>query len=174
MRLGTQHTTLAVVLWLALFAAPAVVQHGLSSWWAPWGLPSLAAAFIFAVLAGTVHATRILREHVHRRAAQGATQKGPGSAVDNPDTQAEESAEEEHGAAPEEEPDQVISTALEELEPQNYMDLARALQEMNRHGEALEVLARVAEHNQGDYGQALARALRRMRRQWPQDPPAPA
>ena len=75
-------------------------------------------------------------------------------------------------ALDEPEPDTAIAEALDELEPENLTDLVRALQEMGRHGDALEVLARMAELKEGDYREDMAQALRRMRRQLRPEPSA--
>ena len=181
---------LAVPLFLALIAAPAVMQEGLVSLWAGWGIPLLGAAAAFALLAGLMRGAAALGSLRQRRRAGAARDGGEpadadadaresaGGAAEDAEADAEaegdEDAEAEGGAGGDEaaegeeeivEPDPVLSEALDELEEENFMDLARALQEMGRHGEALEVLARVAELKEGGHGEEVARALRRMRRQ---------
>ena len=176
---------LAAPLLIALLAAPAIMQEGLVSLWAGWGIPLLAAAGAFALLAGLMRGVWALGSLKPRRRAGTARDGGEpaeadaetdarerGSAADAEADDAEKAeteaeAEDDEPADDEEpvEPDPVMSEALDELEEENFMDLARALQEMGRHGEALEVLARVAEQEEGGHGEEVARALRRMRRQ---------
>ena len=180
---------LALPLFLALIAAPAIMQEGLVSLWAGWGIPLLGAAGVFALLAGLMRGAWALGRLRPRRRADPARDGGdpdePETDADEPKSGADaaEKGEEEAGTAAgtegeakdddgaedgEEEvvePDPVLSEALDELEDENFMDLARALQEMGRHGDALEVLARAAELKEGGYGEEVARALRRMRRQ---------
>ena len=55
-----------------------------------------------------------------------------------------------------------LADALSELQPDNFMDLARALQEMGRDADALEVLARVIERKEGESREEVAEALRRL------------
>ena len=70
-------------------------------------------------------------------------------------------------------PDTELAEALSELEPANFLDLARAFQEMGRDAEALEVLALIVEAKQGENAEEVADALRRMRRKFePHDPGA--
>lgn len=152
---------LAVPLFIALFAAPAVMQEGLISLWTPWGLPLLAAAGVFAVLAGVTRMAWALGGGKSR--ARKEEQGGEPAAAD------EQAGADDPGGKEEAGPDLVLSEALNELEAENLMDLVRALQEMERHGDALEVLARVAELKEGDYSEEVARALRRMRRQLRQE-----
>ena len=164
MRRYRRSTTLTVPLFIALFAAPAIMQEGLVSLWAPWGLPLLTAAGLFAVLAGMIGVAWVLgSSRPWRRARKAEDGGGEPAAADEQASASNSDGEEEVG------PDLVLSEALNELEPENFMDLVRALQEMGRHGDALEVLARVAELNEGDYSEEVARALRRMRRQLHQE-----
>ncbi len=162
---------LAVPLFIALFAAPAIIQEGLISLWAPWGLPLLAAAVVFAALAGVMRGAWALGGHLllARKAKDGsqpaaADERAPAGEEGEGEGTVDDGEEEEEEKE-EIKPDLVLSEALNELEPENFMDLVRALQEMGRHGDALEVLARVAELKEGDYGEEVARALRRMRHQ---------
>ena len=163
MRRYKRHTTVSVPLFIALLAAPAIVQEGLLSLWAPWGLPLLAAAGVFTVLAGLIGLARALSSgKTSPRTRKAGEDREPTASEERAST--DDSREEE-----EVEPDLVLSEALNELEPGNLMDLVRALQEMGRHGDALEVLARVSELKEGDYTEEVARALRRMRRQLQQE-----
>ncbi len=156
---------LAVPLFIALAATPAIMQEGLISPWASWGIPLLAAASVFAVLAGAISGMWVAVDagKVWRRERKAQVEDEADGAIDR-----EAAVEDE--AEPEREPDLALSEALSELGPENYMDLVRALQEMERHDDALEVLARVTEMMAGDYGEEIARALRRMRRQLHREP----
>ena len=190
---------LALPLFLALIAAPAIMQEGLVSLWAGWGIPLLGAAGAFALLAGLMRgawalgslkpgrragAARAGGEPDEAVAAAGEPESGAdaaekGEGEEKAGTGAEAEGAEDDAAGDDEaihdeaaedeeevvEPDPVLSEALDELEDENFMDLARALQEMGRHGDALEVLARAAELKEGGYGEEVARALRRMRLQ---------
>ena len=172
---------LAAPLFLALFAAPAIMQEGLVSLWKPWGFPLLTAAGVFALLSLVVCGAWALGAAV-RAGGERESLDGGDSAEDGaeaaageagPATMAAEGAVEADEEADDEiddGPDLVLSEALSELEPENFMDLVRALQEMGRHGEALEVLARASEMQQGEYAEQIARALRRMRRQLGEEP----
>ncbi len=165
MRPYGRNTTLAVSLFIALVAAPAIPQEGLFSLWA-WGLSLVFAVLTFGVLSGIMLgapavAGRFIRG-AHAKKAGEASRGGDGSEEERP------------GRADDEitvEPDAVLSEALGELEPGNYMDLVRALQEMGRDAEALEVLAHIAEAGDDEYGEEVAEALRRMRdRLTPENP----
>ena len=162
---------LALPLFLALIAAPAIMQEGLVSLWAGWGIPLLGAAGAFALLAGLMRGAWALGSLKPGRRAGAARAGGePDEAVaaaGEPESGADAAIHDEAAEDEEEvvEPDPVLSEALDELEDENFMDLARALQEMGRHGDALEVLARAAELKEGGYGEEVARALRRMRLQ---------
>lgn len=165
MRRHRRNTTLTVPLLIALLTAPAIVQEGLVSLWAPWGVPLFSAAIVFTTLAGVGGLAWALGRGKPSRRSQ-----------ENRETAVCASQESTAGpnAAEEAEADIALTEALDELEPENLMDLVRALQEMGRHGDALEVLARMAELQDNDYRQDVARALRRMRRQLEREPFASA
>jgi len=163
MRRHRRNTALAVPLFIALLAAPAIVQEGLVSPWASWGLPLLAAAGVFVALAGVIGLARTLGSGKPSPEARESCGKA---------ASARQEPVGDSGAAEEAEPDMALAEALDELEPESLMDLVGALQEMGRHGDALEVLARLAELKEGDYREDMARALRRMRRQWRPEPSA--
>ena len=160
---------LAVPLLVALLAAPAIVQEGLVSFWASWGLPLLAAAAVFAVLMAVVLGPLAVRRRLSRRSEP----EEPEPEEDEPaaDDDDVEGAEEtpEVDQEPTIEPDTALADALSELQPDNFMDLARALQEMGRDADALEVLARVIEGKQGESGEEVAQALRRLGHKLKQD-----
>ncbi len=164
---------LVAPLFIALVAAPSIMQEGLVSLWAPWGVPLAAAAGVFAMLAGAIRVARTLgglprRARKAQDGGEPASADGPGFADAGHDNQEEEGTKKEKEAAEEEQdaaqPDLMRSEALKEMGPENLMDLALALQEMGRHGDALEALARVTELQEGDYGKEVAQALRRTRR----------
>ncbi len=189
MRRHRRNATLAVPLFIALLAAPAIVQEGLVSMWVSWGLPLLSAAGVFGVLAGVANLTWTLgggkpspearesREKAASAKQQPAADSGAAEEPE-PDMALAEALDEPEPdtaiaeALDEPEPDTAIAEALDELEPENLTDLVRALQEMGRHGDALEVLARMAELKEGDYREDMAQALRRMRRQLRPEPSA--
>ena len=176
MRRHRRNATLAVPLFIALLAAPAIVQEGLVSMWVSWGLPLLSAAGVFGVLAGVANLTWTLGGGKPSPEARESREKAA-SAKQQPaaDSGAAEEPEPDMALAEaldEPEPDTAIAEALDELEPENLTDLVRALQEMGRHGDALEVLARMAELKEGDYREDMAQALRRMRRQLRPEPSA--
>ena len=150
---------LAVPLLVALLAAPAIVQEGLVSFWASWGLPLLAAAAVFAVLMALVLGPLAVRRRLSRRSEpEREEDESPEDAGDVED--AEEASE--AGQEPAIQPDTALADALSELQPDNFMDLARALQEMGRDADALEVLARVIERKEGESREEVAEALRRL------------
>lgn len=156
MRRNRRDTILPVSLFIAFLLSPAVLQQGLFSPWA-WGAPLLFAALAFAVLSAMLLGAPSLAA---RFAAGRKAGNGAGEAAQGRDSNGEEAgspAQEETAPGP----DQELADALRELEPANYMDLVRALQEMGRVADALEVLAHVAEA--GDRGDEVAQALRRMR-----------
>ncbi len=165
MRPYGRNTTLAVSLFIALVAAPAIPQEGLFSLWA-WGLSLVFAVLTFGVLSGIMLgapavAGRFFRGEDAKKAGDASRGRNGGG-------------EEQPGRADGEitvEPDAVLSEALGELEPENHMDLVRALQEMGQDAEALEVLAHIAEARDDEYGEEVAEALRRMRdRLTPENP----
>ena len=153
---------LAVSLFIALLVSPAVLQEGLFSLWALWGAPLLSAALVFSVLSGLIlgppRAARMFS-----RAGRGRSKKNGEASRGR--TGGEENAEEPERAAGEIAvgPDAALADAMSELDPDNYMDLARALQEMGRDADALEVLAHVVEAREGEHAAELAEALRRTR-----------
>ncbi len=161
---------LAVPLLVALLAAPAIVQEGLVSFWASWGLPLLAAAAVFAVLMAVVLGPLAVRRRLSRRSEpdpeeeseepEPEPEEDEPAVVDGDVEDAEEASEADQ--EPTIEPDTALADALSELQPDNFMDLARALQEMGRDADALEVLARVIEGKQGESGEEVAQALRRL------------
>lgn len=154
---------LAVPLLVALLAAPAIVQEGLVSFWASWGLPLLAAAAVFAVLMAVVLGPLAVRRRLSRRSKPDPEEQPEEDepAADGSDVEgAEETPEVDQ--EPTIQPDTALADALSELQPDNFMDLARALQEMGRDADALEVLARVIEGKQGESGEEVAQALRRL------------
>lgn len=152
---------LAVSLFIALLVSPAVPQEGLFSLWALWGAPLLSAALVFSVLSGLIlgppRAARMFS-----RAGRGRSKKDGEASRGR---SGEENAEEPESTAGEIAvgPDAALADAMSELDPENYMDLARALEEMGRDAEALEVLAHIVEAREGENAAELAAALRRMR-----------
>lgn len=150
---------LAVSLFIALLVSPAVPQEGLFSPWALWGVPLLSAALVFSVLSGI-----ILGPPRVARIFSGAGSKKNGDASRGRDGGKAE-ADKPEGAAGEfmVGPDAALADAMSELGPENYMDLARALEEMGRDADALEVLAHIVEAREEENAGELAEALRRMR-----------
>ena len=177
---------LAVPLFAALAITPAVTQEGLFSFWSLWGVPLLASAAVFAVLAGMVLGSRALAaRYAGRRVAAGEDGEANGEPAADEDGEAngepaagEEPAEVEPAAQAGEEEEREaevsLGDALSELAPENFMDLARALQEMGRDADTLEVLARVVEGREGEHGDEVAEALRRLRRKLDQESSASA
>lgn len=157
MRRNRRNTILAVSLFIAFSLSPAVVQQGLFSPWV-WGAPLFFAAVAFAVLSAMLLGAPSLaaRFAAARKGGNETGEAAPARAGGS--GEATDPARDE--TAPE--PDREMADALGELEPANYMDLVRALQEMGRDADALEVLAHVAEA--GERGGEVAQALRRMRR----------
>ena len=154
---------LAIPLLVALLAAPAIVQEGLVSYWASWGLPWLAALGLFGFALAIIAGPPALARRFTRRRETDTKDSEPSedSANEEAATEAEDEAEQE--------PHTSLSQALSELQPDNFMDLARALQEMGRDADTLEVLARVIERKEGDYDDEVAAALRRLRHKLRQD-----
>lgn len=150
---------LAVSLFIALLISPAVPQEGLLSPWVLWGLPLLSAALVFSVLSGIILGPpRVVRIF----SGAGSKKKGEASGSrDGRDREAEKSerADDEIVVGP----DAALADAMAELDPENYMDLARALEEMGRDADALEVLAHIVGAREDDSADELAEALRRMR-----------
>lgn len=161
MRPYLRNATLAVSLFIALLVSPAIPQEGLFSLWAFGGVPLLSAVLVFAVLSGIIlgppRLARILSGARARAKKDGAASRSRGEGGDEEETP--EGAVDEIMVAP----DAALADAMSELDPENYMDLARALQEMGRDAEALEVLAHIVEAREGENAEELAEALRRMR-----------
>lgn len=156
MRRNSRDTIRAVSLFIAFSLSPAVLQQGLFSPWA-WGAPLLFAALGFAVLSAMLLGAPSL---AGKCAAARRGGNKAGEAGQDRDGEEAGSPEQEETALG---PDKELADALGELEPANYMDLVRALQEMGRNADALEVLAHVAEAEAGGRGEEVAQALRRMR-----------
>ena len=158
MRWDRRNMTRAVSLFVAFSLSPAVLQQGLFSPWA-WGAPLFFAALAFAALSAMLLGAPALagKFAAARKSGNkaGESAQGRDSDGENPASPAQQEA------APG--PDRELAHALGELEPANYMDLVRALQEMGRDADALEVLAHVAEAEAGERGGEVAQALRRMR-----------
>ena len=151
--------TLAVSLFIALLISPAVPQEGLFSPWVLWGVPLLTAALVFSVLSGLVFGpARVARMF----SAGGPKKSGEASQGLEGDT-AEASGLERSAGDFVVGPDAALADAMSELDPANYLDLARALEEMGRDADALEVLAHIVEAREGENADELAEALRRMR-----------
>lgn len=150
---------LAVSLFIALLISPAVPQEGLFSSWVLWGVPLLTAALVFSVLSGIIlgppRVARILSGAVTKKKDEASAGRNSG----------EEEAETPERAGDEiiVGPDAALADAMSELDPENYMDLARALEEMGRDADALEVLAHIVEAREDEKAAELAEALRRMR-----------
>lgn len=158
MRRNRRNAILAVSLFIAFLLSPAMLQQGLFSPWA-WGTPLLFAALAFAALSAMLLGAPFLAGKF-TAARKGGNKAG--ETAQGRDSDGEEAASPaQQEAAPE--PDRELADALGELEPANYMDLVRALQEMGRDADALEVLAHVAEAEAGERGEEVAQALRRMR-----------
>lgn len=171
---------LAGPLAVALLAAPGAFREEMAPLWVSRGLPLLAALGLFAAALAFVAGPLALARRIARRSESPIGERG---ALEG---SADAGAAEDEGGAPEEaakaaaaaggkagsEPDVALGEALSELRPENYLDLARALQEMDRDAEALEVLARVVERGEGSHGGEVAAALRRLRGRL--QPPGPA
>lgn len=166
---------LAVPLFVALVISPAIVQEGLRSFWVSWGQPLLVSAAVFAVLTGIVLGpANLIGKYVRRRA----------HAIENSEKadlleKLEELADGERtaGAGDVATVKIALADALSELEPENFinfMDLARALQEMGRDADTLEVLAHVLEGKDIQHGEEVAEVLRRLRRKLSRENPASA
>lgn len=155
---------LAVSLFVALVLTPAIVQEGLASFWVSLGQPLLTFAALLAVLMGlALGPVAVVRGIARRRALTGA---GGEADREPPDGEEPHDGEEPQDAGEEQQDETEVSLAdaLSELEPDNFMDLARALQEMGRDADTLEVLARVVEGRESEHGDEVAEALRRLRR----------
>ena len=150
---------LAVSLFIALLVSPAVPQEGLFSPWVLWGVPLLSAALVFSVLSGIMlgppRLVRIFSGAASKKDDESSRDPDGGEAeADKPDRGTDEIVVG---------PDAALADAMSELDPENYMDLARALQEMGRDADALEVLAHIVEARENEDAGELAEALRRMR-----------
>ena len=148
---------LAVPLFVALLAAPAILQEGLFSLRDSWALSLLAALCLFALVLAAIAGPMALVRRFARRSGNDAVESGA------PEDSADEEQATEADDEASEEPDITLADALSELQPDNFMDLARALQEMGRDADTLEVLAQVIERKEGDYEEEVAAALRRLR-----------
>lgn len=161
MRPYGRNATLAVSLFIALLVSPAVPQEGLFSLWAFGGVPLLYTVLVFAVLSGIIlgppRVARILSGARAKAKKDGAASTIRGDGGDE-EAKAEQAAGEIMVA-----PDAALADAMSELDPENYMDLARALEEMGRDAETLEVLAHIVEAREDENAEELADALRRMR-----------
>ncbi len=151
--------TLAVSLFIALLVSPAVPQEGLFSPWVLWGGPLITAGLVFSVLAGIVfgpaRVARMFSTHGSRKSGETSQGRAGGEVgAGKPERAAEEVVVG---------PDAALADAMSELDPENYMDLARALEEMGRDADTLEVLAHIVEAREGENADELAEALRRMR-----------
>ena len=154
---------LAIPLFVALLAAPGILQEGLISLRDSWGLTLLAALCLFTVVLAAIAGPMALVGSFARRSRNDTGESGA----------SEDSGDEEPAAKPEddaaEDSDITLADALSELQPDNFMDLARALQEMGRDADTLEVLARVVERKEGDCDDEVAAALRHLRHKLRQD-----
>ena len=161
---------LAVLLFIALLISPEVPQEGLFSPWGLWGVPLLTAALVFTVLTGIIFGP----PRVVRIFSGAGSKKNEDASPDGDGGKAEagrpERADDEITVGP----DAVLADAMSELDPENYMDLARALEEMGRDADALEVLAHIVEAREGENAEELAEALRRMRQRLGGDNPGSA
>jgi len=150
---------LAVSLFIALLFSPAVPQEGLFSSWVIWGVPLLTAALVFSVLSGIIFGPPRL---VRKFSGTGSKKSDEASAsrdAGEEEAETSEKADDEIAVGP----DAALADAMSELDPENYMDLARALEEMGRDADALEVLAHIVEARESEDAGELAEALRRMR-----------
>ena len=145
---------LAIPLLVALLAAPGILQEGLFSLRDSWALSLLAALCLFVVVLAAIAGPMALVRTYTRRGAD-HIKENDSSEDEEPVAETEDDAEQE--------PELTLADALSELQPDNFMDLARALQEMGRDADTLEVLAQVVERKEGDYEDEVAAALRRLR-----------
>ncbi|MCY3816185.1 MAG: hypothetical protein OXG59_07810 [Gammaproteobacteria bacterium] len=150
---------LAVSLFIALLISPVVPQEGLFSPWSLWGVPLLTAALVFSVLSGIIFGP----PRLVRKFSGAGSKKHDEASRDGDDGKAEAGKPEGDDDEIEVGPDAALADAMSELDPENYMDLARALEEMGREADALEVLAHIVEAREGENAAELAEALRRMR-----------
>ena len=181
MKGGTALRILAVSLFVALVLTPAIVQEGLASLWVSLGQPLLTFAAVLAILLGLALAPAALARGIARRrertAGSGKDDGEPRDGEGARDGEAAAEADEvpaNAGEEQQEQPEVSLADALSELEPDNFMDLARALQEMGRDADTLEVLARVVEGREGEHGDEVAEALRRLRRKLNRENPGNA
>ncbi len=145
---------LAIPLLVALLAAPGILQEGLFSLRDSWALSVLAALCLFVVVLAAIAGPMVL-VRTYTRQGGDEIKESDASGDEEPATEAEDDGDQE--------PDITLADALSELQPDNFMDLARALQEMGRDADTLEVLAQVVERKEGDYEEEVAAALRRLR-----------
>ena len=165
---------LAVPLFVALAITPAVTQQGLVSFWSSWGGPLLASAAVFAVLAGLVLGSMVLATGYARRRVTTVEDGEAEVASEDRQEPAEGEQTDEAGEEAAVDPEVSLADALSELKPENFMDLARALQEMGRDADTLEVLARVVEGQESGHGDEIAEALRRLRQKLSEESPGGA
>ncbi len=145
---------LAIPLLVALLAAPGILQEGLFSLRDSWALSVLAALCLFVVVLAAIAGPMVL-VRTYTRQGGDEIKESDASGDEEPVAEAEDDGDQE--------PDITLADALSELQPDNFMDLARALQEMGRDADTLEVLAQVVERKEGDYEEEVAAALRRLR-----------
>ena len=150
---------LAVSLFIALLISPAVPQEGLFSVWVLWGMPLLSAALVFSVLSGIM----LGPPRLVRKFSDAGSKKNDEASRNGDEGEAEADRPERAAGEIIVGPDAALADAMSELDPENYMDLARALEEMGRDADALEVLAHIVEAREGENAAELAEALRRMR-----------
>ena len=150
---------LAVSLFIALMISPAVPQEGLFSPWVRWGVPLLTAALVFSVLSGIIFGPPRVARMFSGAGSKKKDQASRGRDGGEDEAETTERVADEFIVGP----DEALADAMSELDPENYMDLARALEEMGRDADALEVLAHIVEAREGENADELAEALRRMR-----------
>ena len=161
---------LAVSLFIALLISPAVPQEGLFSSWVLWGVPPLSAALVFSVLSGIM----LGPPRLVRIFSGAGSKKNDEASRNGDDGEAEAGMPERAADEITVGSDAALADAMSELDPENYMDLARALQEMGRDADALEVLAHIVEAREDENAEELAEALRRMRQKLGADDPGSA
>ena len=161
---------LAVSLFIALLISPAVPQEGLFSSWVLWGVPPLSAALVFSVLSGIM----LGPPRLVRIFSGAGSKKNDEASRNGDDGEAEAGMPERAADEITVGSDAALADAMSELDPENYMDLARALEEMGRDADALEVLAHIVEAREGENAEELAEALRRMRQKLGADDPGSA
>lgn len=154
---------LAVSLFLALAMTPVIVQEGLVSFRASLGQPLLTFTAVLALLLGVSLGPLALTRAIARRRAESGEDSGADGEPQDGEGPAGEEEAAETGGEGQDEREVSLAESLSELEPENFMDLARALEEMGRDADTLEVLARVVEGRESEHGDEVAEALRRLR-----------